>query len=394
MNIETSQNSEQQNGPPHFLRKVLIKTLLFFIMCNVSFAFSNAAEWLGNLSAYNVILPGRERLPWSENPKIAYSLSLNNLDAMFASHVISDSKKPENEFRVIVIGDSSTWGFLLPVEDTLTANINRSGLITAAGQQVKAYNLGYPTISLTKDLLLLDYAMRYEPDMILWLVTLEAFPSNKQVFTSLVQNNPQPVTNLIDTYDLSLDPNDVEFIHPTFWGNTIVGQRRPLANLLRLQLYGVMWAATGIDQDISEDYKLRQMDFEIDDSFYNFIAPDLSIDLLAFDVLAAGIQLAGNVPVLLINEPIFISAGENSDIRYNFLYPRWAYDSYRRLLSEYSMANSWFYLDLWDAIPSNEFTNTAIHITPLGTAQFSALLEQAIINKANGDSTGSNGATD
>jgi len=346
------------------------------------------------LSAYNVILPGRERLPWSENPKIAYSLSLNNLDAMFASHVISDSKKPENEFRVLVIGDSSTWGFLLPVEDTLTANINRSGLITAEGQQVKAYNLGYPTISLTKDLLLLDYAMRYEPDMILWLVTLEAFPSNKQVFTSLVQNNPQPVTNLIDTYDLSLHPNDVEFIHPTFWGNTIVGQRRPLANLLRLQLYGVMWAATGIDQDISEDYELRQMDFEIDDSFYNFIAPDLSIDLLAFDVLAAGIQRAGNIPVLLVNEPIFISAGENSDIRYNFLYPRWAYDSYRRLLSEYSMANSWFYLDLWDAIPSNEFTNTAIHITPLGTAQFSALLEQAIINKANGDSTSSDGATD
>ena len=37
---------------------------------------------------------------------------------------------------------------------------------------------------------------------------------------------------------------------PTFWDRTLIGARRPLADLLRLQLYGVLWAATGIDQDI------------------------------------------------------------------------------------------------------------------------------------------------
>ena len=394
MTIETSLNLDQQKGSPRFIRNVLIKTLLFFLLCNVSFALANATEWLGRLSAYNVVLPGRDRLPWSENPNVAYSLSLNNLDAMFASHVIAEADKPKSEFRVLVIGDSSTWGFLLPVEDTLTENINRSGLITADGKQVKAYNLGYPTISLTKDLLLLDYALRYEPDLILWLVTLEAFPSKKQIFTSLVQNNPRPITNLINTYGLMIDPINEEFIHPTFWENTIVGQRRPLADLLRLQLYGVMWAATGIDQDIKEDYELRQADFEVDDSFYDYVVPELSVDSLAFDVIAAGIQRAGSVPVFVINEPIFISSGENSDIRYNFMYPRWAYDSYRRLMFEYSNANSLFYLDLWNAIPSYEFTNTAIHITPLGTAQLSALVGQAIIDLANGDFTSSNGAKD
>jgi hypothetical protein len=369
---------------------VLIKASLLFVICNLSFAFLNTSEWLGNLSAYNFMLPGRERLPWSENPKEAYSLSLNNLDAMFASHAISGAKKTDDEYRLLIMGDSSTWGFLLPVEDTLTANINRANLVTADGKRVQAYNLGYPTISLTKDLLLLDFAIRYEPDMILWLVTLEAFPNDKQIFTPLVQNNPDEVGTLIDAYDLNLNPNDEGFFHASLWERTIVGQRRPLADLLRLQLYGVMWAATGIDQDIPEEYDLRQSDFEIDDSFYEFSPPTLSVESLAFDVLSAGVKRAGDIPILIVNEPIFISKGANSDIRYNIFYPRWAYNSYRHLLAEYSASNSWPYLDLWDVIPPNEFTNTAIHITPFGTAQLASYIEQAIVDLANGNFTSYN----
>jgi hypothetical protein len=51
-------------------------------------------------------------------------------------------------------------------------------------------------------------------------------------------------------------------------------------------------------------------------------------------VLAATLERAGDVPVLLINEPMFISSGQNSDLRYNSFYPRWAYDQYRAMLAE------------------------------------------------------------
>ena len=37
-------------------------------------------------------------------------------------------------------------------------------------------------------------------------------------------------------------------------------------------------------------------------------------------------------------EPMLISAGKNSDIRYNFFYPRWAYDEYRRQMAERAAA--------------------------------------------------------
>jgi hypothetical protein len=373
----------KENFSPRFVFNVIWKALFLFIVCNLVFALTAPLPWLGKISAYNIAFPGRSRLPWSENPSVAYNLSLNNLDAMFASHEVADGDKSEDEFCVLMFGDSSVWGFLLEPEETYTANINESQLVTQDGKSIRAYNLGYPTISLTKDLLLIDYAMRYQPDMIVWLVTLESFPNHKQVFTPLIQHNPNLVRNLITSYDLNIEPNSEGFINLSVWDRTILGSRRPLADLLRLQLYGVMWAATGIDQDVPDEYTPRQEDFGVDDSYYDFTPPVLTLDELAFEVLAAGVARGEGVPVLIVNEPIFISQGENSQIRYNFFYPRWAYDAYRQLMGEQSEFHGWNYIDLWDTIPAAEFTNTAIHITPPGSAQLAAFIGEAILDLAN-----------
>ena len=88
--------------------------------------------------------------------------------------------------------------------------------------------------------------------------------------------------------------------------------------------------------------------------------------------------MAGRTPILLINEPMFISQGVNSDIRYNYYYPRWAYDDYRALLAGESLRQNWNYLDLWDAVPGSEFTNTAVHLSPAGSAMFAQHVLEAI----------------
>ena len=67
---------------------------------------------------------------------------------MFASHLIAAGPKPEDEYRVIVIGDSSVWGTLLRPEESLAGQLDAAGLTTCDGKQVRVYNLGYPTISL------------------------------------------------------------------------------------------------------------------------------------------------------------------------------------------------------------------------------------------------------
>ena len=346
--------------------RILLKTAVLFLLFNAIFAILYPMEALGRVSLYNWLLPGRERLPYGENPAESYNLSTDNISAMFASHTLRQPKATD-EFRVLLIGDSGTWGWFLQNDDTLAGQLNGMGLETGDGRFVHVYNLGYPVMALTKDIMLLEEAMAYEPDLILWPVTLESFPRDKQLFPPLVQNNPERVRRLITEYGLDLDGQDGRFTNLTFLERTLVGQRRNLADWLRLQAYGFSWAATGIDQAIPADIPLRTADFEADLSWQSFTEPTtLTPDDLAFDVLTAGMAIAGDVPVLLINEPMFISDGENSDLRYNAFYPRWAYDQYREMLGETAVAQNWPTLDLWHAIPPEAFTDTPVHLTPAG----------------------------
>lgn len=352
------------------LPRALLKGLFLYLVVVLLIAFP--LPNLGKLSAYNSLFPGRPRLPFGENPSEAYNFSLFNLDAMFASHEISAGPKPADEFRVLLIGDSSVWGTLLRPEETLSAQLNASAP-AYCGKSARFYNLGYPTIAAAKDLMLMDYAARYQPDQIIWLTSLEAFPLDKQLDTPLVANNASAVDALIEKYDLPLDPRDPALVRPDFWDRTLIGQRRNLADLVRLQLYGAQWAATGVDQ-VYPPYPAPQTDFaDGDDKFHN-LRPPLNPSALAYDVLAAGMNHAP-APILLVNEPIMISRGRNSDIRYNFFYPRWAYDSYRGQLKVRADAEGWNYLDAWNIVPSSEFTNSAIHLTPAGET----VLAQAIL---------------
>ncbi len=342
---------------------VLLKATLLFVLFN--FVFISIQDLPpSKLTLYNSLFPGRERFPFGETRE-SYNLSLFDLDAMFASHVLNGTEKTADEYRVLLIGDSSVWGTLLTPEQTLAGQLNANA-VTACGKMVRTYNLGYPTISLTKDLMILDQAKIYQPDLIIWLTTLEAFPNDKQFSSPIVAHNTERVQALLTNYRLSrslpvgsMNPNDPAVVNVSKREQTFVSQRRAIADLIRLQIYGALWAATGIDQVYPDDYERAQIDLEADEDFHGLTSLQ---DALAFDVLEAGMSVAPNM--MLVNEPMLISDGENSDIRYNFFYPRWAYDQYRTMLSEYSAKNDWNYLDLWDLIPANEFTNSAIHLTP------------------------------
>ncbi|GAB5489792.1 MAG: hypothetical protein Phog2KO_00070 [Phototrophicaceae bacterium] len=362
-----------------FLGRVILKALLLFGLCNLVFAWIYPLEFLGRLSFYGTIYPARSRLPYSENPPDSYNVSLDNISALFASHDIS-IPPADDEFRVILIGDSNTWGWLLNHDETLSATINNAN-IDINGQTVLAYNLGYPVMSLSKDLLILDEALNYQPDMIIWLVSLESFAPEQQLDSPLAQNNFTRLSLLIEQYELNIDLNDSRFIQPNFWERSIIGQRRNLADLLRLQNYGLSWSATGIDQVIPETIPLRESDFEEDYAWYGFDEQSsLSENNLAFDVLQAGIEHTGDSPILIINEPIFISEGMNSDIRYNSFYPRWVYDDYRALLQGTADDNQWLYLDLWDRIPAQEFTDSPLHLSTIGTEQLAEIIVDVIVN--------------
>ena len=97
------------------------------------------------------------------------------------------------------------------------------------------------------------------------------------------------------------------------------------------------------------------------------------------DVLTAGDQLASPAPVLIVNEPIFIATGKNSDRYYDSYYSRQLYDQYRQILSGWANNSQQPYLDYWNAIPASEFTNTPLHISAAGETRFAMLLSSPIL---------------
>jgi hypothetical protein len=141
-----------------------------------------------------------------------------------------------------------------------------------------------------------------------------------------------------------------------------------------------MWAATGIDQYYPSSYEPPQSDLAPDETFHGLQPPDLHPDDVSMDILYAGRKLSGNVPILFVNEPIYISHGENSDIRYNFFYPKWAYDQYRQLMAATCQKENWQCIDQWNLVPPGEFTNSAIHMTPVGTKILATELEKSILS--------------
>jgi hypothetical protein len=383
MSGDTHSNPTSSTIDIRFVLRLVGKALGLFVAINLLLTVFNPIPWLAKLTAYNSVLPGRLRLPYGENPQKAYNLNLYSLEAMFSSHEIAGQAKEEDEYRVVLIGDSSVWGFLLKPEETLSGYINLAGLHTQDGRRVRVYNLGYPTMSLIKDALVLSKAMQYQPDLVLWMTTLESFPYDKQLASPIVQNNPEPVKALIRKYNLKLNLDDSSFVVPTFWDKTLIGQRRAYADLIRLQLYGVLWAATGVDQEYPDSFPAPKADYDADESFHDLKPPHLTEMDIALDILTAGVKLAGDTPVLIVNEPMFISSGRNSQIRYNFFYPRWAYDDYRMILANYSRQMDWNYLDLWDLVDPKEFTNTALHLTPTGSQELADYIGGAIVALAN-----------
>lgn len=333
-----------------YFRICLFTLIAFALFCGLYQAVS-PMKFLGKISFYNHIFPGRERLPFGESPRTAYNFSLSNMDILFASHKISGAEeKVPGEFRVIVIGDSSSWGILLRPEETLTGKLD--GRFLPDGRKIVCYNLAYPTLSLAKDLLLLDRALSFSPDLILWPLTLESFPVDKQ------ENAPLK--------------------EPVFTEkHSFLNDRKELADWVRLQLYGPMWAGTGIDQDYSVPYAPPQTDLSEDLSFHGMegVLPEIS---LSWELLEEGIRKCGNVPLLIINEPMLISSGLHSDLRYNFYYPKQTYDAWRRELTQKAAEWGTDFLDLWDLLPNDFFTNSAIHYNAEGATMIAEQVYQRI----------------
>lgn len=368
--------------------RVFVKAAIIFVILNILYALVNPP--IGKLNAYNSIWPGRPRFPYAESPAY-YPLSYNapvieDFDAMFGSHLISATPKGDNEFRVILLGDSATWGGHVGPSDMLAAQLNRLNLATCDGRNVQVFDLGYPWPSLLRDILVLDWAKQYNPDLIIWPVTLHSF-EKKAADRDFLIPHADRMMFLVEKYNIKLPRVYMEIPESTLMDKTIVGQRKHIKDVLLNQVFGPMWAATGVDNHLGliPDHPIFPQDMPADITYLEYKsdkqAPEL-IQSLMYDVLRAGHDIAGEIPMIVINEPIFIVTGQNSDLRYNELYPRWAYDAYRKALTDWIQMKGYAFFDYWNALPVEEFGNEVFHRDPNGELHFAELLAPHIVNAA------------
>lgn len=355
---------------------VVVKALCLFVLVNVVYVATTPS--IAELSIYNSLIPGFERLPFG-NASDPYTVTMDNVDAMFAAHEIS-AKKESDEIRIALVGDSSIYGESLSSQDTLSGQWNELSP-QCNGKKIKIYNLGYPHPSIVKDLLFIDEAKDRKPDAVIWFVTLNTV-MNQYRLNPFLTGNRERALHMMETYDIPFGPRKALSEQTTaFYQDTIYGQRSFLARWLKLQTLGLLWYVAG------DDFHLEHRSMEIisadvkKDPNYRDLPPDSDLkESLLLGALTAGYDVAGEIPVLLVNEPIFVATGMHSDVRYNDLYPRWAYDQYRGLLAEHAQTNSINYLDMWNAIPPEFFTDTPLHLSADGERLFAEQLNPELLS--------------
>lgn len=376
-----------------FVRRVAYKTLVLLIVVNVVYIVLNPLPYLSRLTLYNHLFSGRERLPFSELYPNDYSVPLHRLEGLMASHRISYDPKSPQEWRVVVLGDSGVWGWRQRPDETMTACLTDAQLQVPDGRFIYAYNLAYPYPSALKDALIMQQALTYEPDVVVWFITLKSLYVKEQTWHPLVQNNRNLAQRFVQAYAVDVDLTPLIHDTPTLLGaffelmrdRSILGQRRELADLLRHQVYGPTWTFTRFDYIDWRFFHPPMNDLPLNAAIPSYETIPINSDLsawLAWDVIRGAVEMAHarGVGVLIVNEPIYRATGANSDLHYNELYPRWAYDQYRQHASAQAEQHRWDYVDLWDSLPNTSFVEHPIHYTIEAGCDLMQALVPAMIN--------------
>jgi hypothetical protein len=200
-----------------------------------------------------------------------------------------------------------------------------------------------------------------------------------------IKGNSSALLDVLDAY--SLDQYDSLIgPYPTFLDRTLIGQRTQLHGLALLQISAAAWYVVGTDPASelgSAPYAPLRLTLRARNLDWNGIEPgDLDPAHLFLDVLPATHRLIGRLPVLLAAEPIFIVPHSNSGIRYNKLYPRWAYDRVLQMVQAAASSLDWHFVDLHDVVPFTEFTDDVHHLTPNGETLLAGALTPELLGIA------------
>ncbi len=346
------------------MARIFIKAIAILLISNLIF-LAIRIDPLGELMMLNtwgLVGHGRARLFYPSDSRNGQLPT----EALLAAHDIAHRPKNADEFRVVILGDSGTLGWTVPDDETISAQLTARHL-QVNGKRVVAYNLAYPVPNVARDALILDAAMRYRPDLVIWFVTamslrnvLEPGQDN-----SFLEINRDRLQRLTDRYNLQGWVNAHMPPEPSL--RTWIAIRNPDAvsvwfNSLFYPFISPSWGQT--TRRLGSEPIPAKARYSSEQPAFNPMPND------TWQFVTGGKDLAAEagVPLLLVNESILVGSGPNSDVNYNLLYERALYDRYRYTLAMYARQRDLWYIDLWNIIPASSFTDTAFHSDAAGWA--------------------------
>jgi hypothetical protein len=338
--------------------RIFAKAIAIIVILNFAFILTGI-DPVAAITRFNTWwLVGHGRL------RLAYPSDFENgqipIESLLAAHALAYTPKAADEYRVIVLGSSGIMGWGLEDAETFVGQLNARA-VWINNKRLVAYNLAYPYPHAARDAIILDAAMQYKPDLVIWIITAASLNNSTKatdenaVFYVI---NRDRLERLTSNFGL-LAWFDARWPAKPAWQNWIA---------LREQDMLPVWLKTLLYPFFEPD--VRKTDRRIGDdpipakariaTGHEGFTP-MPNDTWQFLLLGQDIVNRAGAKLLLVNEPMVIGSGENSNVNYNLSYERALYDSYRDILRDFTAQHNFLYADLWDLIGSQYFTDTPLH---------------------------------
>ncbi len=343
-----------------FVKAIVLLLILNFVCLALNFSPVDA---LIRFNSWWLVGHGRARLVYPSD----FQNGQLPVDALVGAHALAYTPKSADEFRVVVLGESGIAGWGLRDEETFTAQLTARG-VKIGNRHVVAYNLAYPSPNVARDVLILDEAMKYQPDLVLWFLTpaaLDNAPSAIGTNAVLFDLNRTRLQHLTDDFGLQDWFAARMSVEPAWWPWLAIRDQDTLPVWLNTLLYPFTAPDLGLTR--------RRMGSEPIPATARYTLGREGFDPMpnqTWQFLDMGRRLAeqGGAHLLLVNEPMLIGSGANSERNYNVEYERAFYDDYHKKLIEFVTGKGFLFADLWNVMPAAAFTDTPLHATAAGYA--------------------------